>query len=500
LHAPGEEDLFTASELFLAEAERLLKPDQLPLLGECQTFLTRAEKLLPSPPSVSLEKCQAFLQTAEKCLLEQWRRQIDLLREADPRSHPDFETVNLLEVFGISRQEAPHSRFLGWLLDPKGSHGLGTEFLDLFLQLAQRTCGRVLDADLSNVEVKLERGTDKGVPDITLIASDFLCIVENKLLAAEGQDQTQRYADAAEEEACRRGIPSSQLLLVFLSPRGHRPKDSRFHALAYPPLLQLLEDLLGRDTPPLVEMAIRQFVFNLRARVLHEYDHSTAALAHLAGYTEQGDQYLREHWPEIRDLIEALREVNEMPGFEGFSDVSLLYAEKYDLVRAMTKAFEDDRKQLFVDLQNRIAKAPWFDGTRTTLHPGPSSVKVRLRGPELEESLARISIYLDASRLGRREFYSDLKLVAEAPDIRAFKTRFEEAAAQLLVEALNVEDYKRPRVTDYLIRRDVPFEPDAILDTMLEEVERLQQFLPYVEQVYLDLLRGEGEERPSVQK
>jgi hypothetical protein len=35
------------------------------------------------------------------------------------------------------------------------------------------------------------------------------------------------------------------------------------------------------------------------------------------------------------------------------------------------------------------------------------------------------------------------------------------------------------------MHRDVPFEPD----TMLDEVERLQQFFPYIEQVYLDLVR-----------
>lgn len=47
------------------------------------------------------------------------------------------------------------------------------------------------------------------------------------------------------------------------------------------------------------------------------------------------------------------------------------------------------------------------------------------------------------------------------------------------------------------LRRDVPFEPGTILDTMLEEVERLQQFFPYVEQVYLDLVRGEGERKQN---
>lgn len=509
-HTPNE-GIFIASVSFLAEAKRLLRPDRPPLLDECRAFLTQAESLLaPSPPSlaelrdffdeiqrllipptISLEECQAFLETAEGHLLEHWRRQIELLREADPRNRPDFQTVNLLEVFGISRKEETHSRFLGWLLDPQGSHGLGTTLLDSFLRLAQRTCRCEFDADLSDVEVKLERGTDRGVPDITVIGPDFLCIVENKLLAAEGRDQTRRYADDAEEEA------STHLLLVFLSPMGRPPKDSRFHALAYPPLLQLLEDLLGsQHVSPAVEMAIRQFVFNLRTRILpdEEYDHAMAALTHLAGYAEKGDLYLREHWLEIERLIQTLQEVNNMSGFKGFSEISLLFAEKYDLVRAMTKTFEDERKQLFTDLQNRIAKAPWFDGTRITLYSGGASVEVRLRNPTSEESLARITIYLDASRLGRQEFYSDLRLIAKVPDIRLFKGRFEEAAAQQLLDALNVEDYRTPRPTEYaLIRRDVPFEPDTILDTMLDEVERLQQFFPYVEQVYVDLVKREGE-------
>jgi hypothetical protein len=326
LHAPNE-DLFTTSMSFLAEAERLLKSDQPPLPDECRAFLSQAESLLaPSPPSlaelkdffdevqrllipptVPLEQCQAFLETAEGHLLEHWHRQIELLQEADPRDRPDFQTVNLLEVFGISRKEETHSRFLGWLLDPQRSHGLGTAFLDSFLRLAQRTCGREFEADLSDVEVKLERGTGRGVPDITVIGPNFLCIVENKLLAAEGQDQTRRYADAAEEEACKGGILPAQLLLVFLSPRGRPPKDGRFHALAYPPLLQLLEDLLNRDVPPIVEMAIRQFVFNLRARVLDKYDRETAVLTHLTEYAEKGDPYLREYWSEIEDLIQTLR-------------------------------------------------------------------------------------------------------------------------------------------------------------------------------------------------
>jgi len=478
LHAPGE-DQYAAAVSFLAEAERLLGP--------------------PSPPP-ALDEAQAFLTQAESDLLEHWHRRIDLLQEADPRKRPDFQTLNLLDVFGISRQEAPHSRFLGWLLGPQGSHGLGTAFLDGFLQLAQKTCGREFEADLSAVEVELERGTDEGVPDITVIGPNFLCVVENKILAAEGLNQTQRYADDAEKEASQRGIPFDHLLLVFLSPRGHRPKDRRFHALAYPPVLQLLEGLASQPVPPIVEMAIRQFVFNLRAGVLHKYKHATAVIDHLEGYARQGDHYLRKHWRGIDNLIGALQEVNDMPGFEGFSPISLLYAEKYDLVRAMIQAFRGERAQLFTELQNRIVEAPWYDPARITVQVreymeyepmGEEYLEIKLQDLASKRDLAHIQVWLGVYRFPRRKFYSGLYLLAKVPDVGLFRRRFQQSAVQKLPDAPNIDYSPSPSDRFLIRRRNIPFEPDTVLDAILDEVERLQQFFPYVEQVYLELTHAE---------
>lgn len=188
-----------------------------------------------------------------------------------------------------------------------------------------------------------------------------------------------------------------------------------------------------------------------------------------------------------------------MSGFEGFSDISLLYAEKYDLVRKMTKTFENEQKQLFSDFGNRIIRAPWFDNERLTIHQSKSSVEIGLQYPTSKGSLARIQIYLDAPRLGRRKLYSDLCLTAKVPDIRQFKRRFKQSVEQQLLDVLNIGDYQASSSNRCLIRRsNVSFEPDTILDTMMEEVERLQQFFPYVEQVYLDLVQGEEEGQASV--
>jgi hypothetical protein len=474
-----DEDQYAATVSFLAEAEQLLGP--------------------PSPLP-SLDEARSFLAQAETALFEHWRRRIDLLQEADPRKRPDFQTINLLDVFGIGRQEIPHSRFLAWLLDPRGNHGLGTAFLDAFLRLAQKACGCEFDADLGAVKVILERGTDKGVPDITVIGANFLCIVENKLLAAEGVDQTQRYADAAESEASQQDIPPDHLLLVFLSPRGSRPKDRRFHALAYPPLLQLLEDLLSRPVSPIVEMAIRQSIFNSRAGVLRQYKHAPAIMGHLEGYAERGDDYLSRHWREIDNLIRTLQEVNGMPGFEGFSPISLLYAEKYDLVRAMIQAFRNEREQLFAEVRNRIVEAPWYDPARITVQVrenmeyepwGERYLEMKLQDPASNRDIAHVQIWLGVYRFPRRRFYSGLYLLAKVPDVGVFRRHFQQAAALKLPDAPNIDYNPSPDDRFLIRRRNVPFEPDTVLDAIMDEIERLRQFLPCVEQVYLELTSGE---------
>jgi hypothetical protein len=62
---------------------------------------------------------------------------------------------------------------------------------------------------------------------------------------------------------------------------------------------------------------------------------------------------------------------------------------------------------------------------------------------------------------------------------------------QNLPDAPNI-DYSPSPSDRFLIRRkNVPFEPDTVLDAILDEVERLQQFFPYVEQVYLELTHAE---------
>ena len=61
--------------------------------------------------------------------------------EALAVGNPDLERLesliarfNMFEALGVVRQELRHSDFLAFLLDPRGSHGLGAAFARSLLQ------------------------------------------------------------------------------------------------------------------------------------------------------------------------------------------------------------------------------------------------------------------------------------------------------------------------------------------------------------------------------
>ena len=182
-----------------------------------------------------------------------------------------------------------------------------------------------------------------------------------------------------------------------------------------------------------------------------------------------------------------------MSNFEGFSEVSMLYAEKYSLVRQMATTFDREREQLFGALAARVVAAPWFDAERLSLDVGKQRFDIRLRKPLSKQYVARIQIYLSAGRLGRRSLYSDLWLVTGVPDLDAFRRRLEETVPKDVLGILSAAGSSTSRRDRYIIRRtDTPFGVDTLLDTMFGELENLQQLFPYIEQLYRDLGEIEG--------
>lgn len=123
------------------------------------------------------------------------------------------------ELAGLNRDEVRNSAVLAWLLNPRGSHGLGDIALTPVLkQLHKQLTDKfpvVVDGYCS---VRTEYNPDGDISnrvDIEIDSKNFYLIIEVKINAWEGKDQIKRYADIATKQAGQR-----PWAIVFLTPSG----------------------------------------------------------------------------------------------------------------------------------------------------------------------------------------------------------------------------------------------------------------------------------------
>lgn len=142
-------------------------------------------------------------------------------------------------VFRVLRMEGDevrlHSRFIAELLDPRGSHGQGSAFLEMFLRQVEcslPSCSRV-DANKARLEAPhyigptLWKDEDSmgGSIDIFITDDARHISIENKIHHGEGDHQVDRYCNYR---------PESNFVL-FLTPDGRRAntKKSNYATISY---------------------------------------------------------------------------------------------------------------------------------------------------------------------------------------------------------------------------------------------------------------------------
>ena len=197
---------------------------------------------------------------------------------------------NLFKVLGIERKEVYHSALLAWLLDPRGSHGLGDYFLRGFLSEAaiaaqDKNVAGVTPLDvagwkLSNVKVETERHLSDFRHDhldvqhnyldilLTDTTDGFACLVENKIGSDEHSNQLSNYLRIVERE--HKGLVPFP---IYLTPDGRQPgreeDAARYVPLGYGTVFDLVERTL-RACDSLMERDVAFFLEHY-ARTLRRY-------------------------------------------------------------------------------------------------------------------------------------------------------------------------------------------------------------------------------------
>jgi len=108
-------------------------------------------------------------------------------REALEKSEWNF---NVFRLCGVYHYENANSRILAEFLNPQGSHGLGAAFLARFLSEVN-----IPFAVSEMTEVVTELAMDEGRMDIVIRdrGLDWCVVIENKIYAAEQEEQLPRY-------------------------------------------------------------------------------------------------------------------------------------------------------------------------------------------------------------------------------------------------------------------------------------------------------------------
>lgn len=198
---------------------------------------------------------------------------------------PDFQRFeselarrSAFHILGIERRELSHAALLGWLLNPRADHGLGTVPLRSLLMIAcglSGDCAPALDAvdidnlDLHSAQVDLEvaarvpeSGRTRRLDLVVTVphgeGARAVLVVEYKVDASETEDQTVDYAAWARVEAAQHGWPSEPLL-VYLCPGQGQPTSERFVILDYDTYLPWLDSLLEQRPSPTAAFLLQEF-------------------------------------------------------------------------------------------------------------------------------------------------------------------------------------------------------------------------------------------------
>jgi hypothetical protein len=122
---------------------------------------------------------------------------------------------DLFGVVGIQRAEIRHTAMIGWLLDPCMRHGLGAEFLKLFLSSVSI---QALDSEMLEARIACEVFSEGSRADIVVWLPSSTVVIEAKIDAGESPKQCklmrERFAHSVGAE------------FVFLSVSGGAPETA----------------------------------------------------------------------------------------------------------------------------------------------------------------------------------------------------------------------------------------------------------------------------------
>ncbi|MBZ9628127.1 PD-(D/E)XK nuclease family protein [Psychroflexus sp. CAK1W] len=236
------------------------------------------------------------------------------------------EKFNLFSILRKSEDELSHSRFIGNLLNPKGSHDQDSIYLNLFIETLvekfeedelkhRNKFESIISIDLNNAKCKTEAYIgkvdfkDEVGGSIDLIVTDNRCgfIIENKIWAQDQYKQLLRYSQAYPD------VPIFYLSLFqdnqpAKNSVGNLKKDEDYFIISYEnEISEWIEKCIKASaTKPIIRESLRQYLFLIKK--LTQQSRSKNMEKEIVGLLLNNEQNL--------DAFENLQKVNKEVKFE----------------------------------------------------------------------------------------------------------------------------------------------------------------------------------------
>jgi hypothetical protein len=191
-----------------------------------------------------------------------WQCMAKVYAELNKHRASAFNIINLL---GLQYYESTHSAIIADLLNPEGSHGQMHLFLEAFLEICNKT-SPLFPKPSKDIRqyfwfVEKEKSTSFGRLDIVVSCPElkYMFVVENKIWAAEQQDQLERYSHWLKIR--KKSFPTSAI--IYLTPKGEKSStgDERdYYRMSYnPEMLSWLDAIIPKIQASRVRETIVQY-------------------------------------------------------------------------------------------------------------------------------------------------------------------------------------------------------------------------------------------------
>lgn len=264
--------------------------------------------------------------------MENLFKQVELVvrhaQQANDESRSRGEQFNMFHACGVDHYENSHSSIIVELLNPQGSHGQGTIFLDAFLALQNLDINFFLDKGAS---VLNEYAITDGRIDI-LITNPYrqAIIIENKIYARDQPEQLKRYNKYAQNE-----YGEGKYAILYLTLRGDEASEYsgggvKYTCLSYAnDIVEWLEDcILISARLPLIRETLIQYqnhILELTNQSMDRKEQNTQLFEEMMKHAEETEAIINAASNGYFEYVWACK---VKPEFEKFAaDNHLLYVE-----------------------------------------------------------------------------------------------------------------------------------------------------------------------------